>query len=271
MAFQFGQQGSTWTQSGTCTITIATSGVITFTNTFAAGDSVKFTTTGALPTGITAGTVYFVSASALSGSSFKIAGSYSSAIAGTGSVATSGTQSGVHTVTLAQTAGTMFAAGYGLQSKGYLCSLSATITDVQYFVGSGSFASSVQLAIYQGTGNTAVLQGYSTPQAVTANALNTFNMISPMSVNAGTTYSFVAIPDSGHFLYYQQQVGGYAFNSTQYTNANIVLAGVPLSSPGATSGSSTAEFIVWANGTTGPTYIPQVRRRRIYIPAFFPR
>jgi hypothetical protein len=53
-----------------------------------------FSTTGALPTGIVAGTTYYVSATSLSGSSFKI-----SATPGGAVINTTGSQSGVHSVT----------------------------------------------------------------------------------------------------------------------------------------------------------------------------
>lgn len=57
----------------------------------------KFTTTGALPTGITAGTTYWVSPSSIvAGTSFKIATTLANALAGT-FVNTSGTQSGTQT------------------------------------------------------------------------------------------------------------------------------------------------------------------------------
>lgn len=78
---------------GTPTITIASPAVVTLTNHgLVAGDQVKFTTTGALPTGITAGTAYFVIATGLTANSFQI-----SATSGGSAINTSGTQSGVHT------------------------------------------------------------------------------------------------------------------------------------------------------------------------------
>ena len=64
------------------------------TNTFVAGQTVTFTTTGALPTGVTAGQQYFVIATGLSGSVFRF-----SATLGGSAVVSTGTQSGVHTAT----------------------------------------------------------------------------------------------------------------------------------------------------------------------------
>jgi hypothetical protein len=78
----------------TVTISIATPGVVSWAgHTLVADDSVIFTTTGALPTGIVAGQAYFVSATGLvAGTSFRI-----SSVKGGALVNTSGTQSGVHT------------------------------------------------------------------------------------------------------------------------------------------------------------------------------
>lgn len=77
---------------GTCTITIAAPGVITYVgHGMAASQGVIFTTTGALPTGLTAGTVYYVK--------IPIADSFSvSATPGGENITTSGSQSGVHTL-----------------------------------------------------------------------------------------------------------------------------------------------------------------------------
>lgn len=94
--------------NATVTITIATPAVITWTShgfcfsgaggacgtTTNASTAIKFTTTGALPTGITAGTTYYLKA--IDANTFNIATSCANALAGT-FVATSGTQSGVHT------------------------------------------------------------------------------------------------------------------------------------------------------------------------------
>ncbi len=85
--------------NSTVTITIATPAVVTwtahgFTTGSIATTAVRFTTTGALPTGITANTTYYLSA--IDANTFNIATTADNAFAGT-FVATSGTQSGVHT------------------------------------------------------------------------------------------------------------------------------------------------------------------------------
>lgn len=80
---------------GNPTITIATPAVVTLSaHGLIAGDSVVFSTTGSLPTGITAATVYFVIASGLTSNAFEIA-----TVAGGSALNTSGSQSGTHTVT----------------------------------------------------------------------------------------------------------------------------------------------------------------------------
>jgi hypothetical protein len=73
------------------TTSIATPCVVTMTNDFIAGQPVRFTTTGALPTGLSTTVAYYVIAAGLSASSFRV-----STTVGGAAVNTSGTQSGVH-------------------------------------------------------------------------------------------------------------------------------------------------------------------------------
>lgn len=81
-------------KAATVTITIASPGVISWTAHGLAVDTpVKFTTTGALPTGLTAGTTYYVK-TVLSADTFTV-----SATPGGSVINTSSTQSGVHTAT----------------------------------------------------------------------------------------------------------------------------------------------------------------------------
>jgi hypothetical protein len=80
--------------SSTVTITIASPGVVTWNNHgLANGQSVVLSTTGALPTGLTAGTTYYVVAR--TANTFELA-----ATSGGAAINTSGTQSGTHTATL---------------------------------------------------------------------------------------------------------------------------------------------------------------------------
>jgi microcystin-dependent protein len=88
---------------GTFTVTIATPAVVTLAgHGFVTGDAVYLTTTGALPTGLTANTIYYVVA--INSSTFNLATTAANAYAGT-KINTTGTQSGTHTC---------FACPYGL-------------------------------------------------------------------------------------------------------------------------------------------------------------
>ena len=81
-------------KSATVTITVATPGVVTWTaHGLSVGDPVVFSTTGALPTGLTAGTTYYVK-TAPTADTFTVAATPD----GT-AITTSSTQSGVHTAT----------------------------------------------------------------------------------------------------------------------------------------------------------------------------
>jgi hypothetical protein len=87
---------STFSQyTDTVTMTIASPAVITYAgaDNFAVNDPVTFTTTGALPTGIVAGTTYYVKTVNSGTNAITIA-----ATAGGAAINTSGAQSGVHTM-----------------------------------------------------------------------------------------------------------------------------------------------------------------------------
>ena len=76
----------------TCTVTIASPGVFSATaHGLVAGDTVIFNTDGALPTGLTADTTYYVIATGLTADAFQV----STTLAGS-AVNTSGSQSGNH-------------------------------------------------------------------------------------------------------------------------------------------------------------------------------
>lgn len=76
---------------GTATITIASPAVVTSTVLYTEGAAISFSTTGALPTGITAGTTYYV---------FNVDGLTFQLLDSSGNVInTSGSQSGTHTIT----------------------------------------------------------------------------------------------------------------------------------------------------------------------------
>jgi hypothetical protein len=80
--------------SATITMTVASPGIITWTgHGLQANAQVVFTTTGALPTGLTAGTTYYVK-TVVSADTFSVA-----ATQGGTAINTTGSQSGVHTAT----------------------------------------------------------------------------------------------------------------------------------------------------------------------------
>lgn len=79
---------------GTATMTIASPCVVTFnSHGLTANDTIRFTTTGALPTGLVVGTTYYVIATGLTVNTFQL-----STTAGGSAINTSGSQSGTHTL-----------------------------------------------------------------------------------------------------------------------------------------------------------------------------
>jgi len=91
--------GDANTCGNTLTVTVASPAVITKNNHgFVAGDQVIFTTTGALPTGLTKYTRYYVLSTGLTTNSFRV-----STTSGGSAVNTSGSQSGTHFVANAYT------------------------------------------------------------------------------------------------------------------------------------------------------------------------
>jgi len=86
---------TTGATSTTVTMTIATPAVVTHSSHgLSLGDKIYLTTTGALPTGLTASTTYYVIK--IDANSYNLATSLANALAGT-KIATSGSQSGTHT------------------------------------------------------------------------------------------------------------------------------------------------------------------------------
>lgn len=79
---------------GTATMTIASPCVVSLaSHGLTANDTIRFTTTGALPTGLTVGTTYYVLSTGLTSGTFQL-----SLTAGGTAITTTGTQSGVHTL-----------------------------------------------------------------------------------------------------------------------------------------------------------------------------
>ncbi len=86
---------------GVVTITVATPGVVTLVgHKLATGDAITLATTGGLPTGLTAGTTYYVVK--VDADTFSLATTLANALAAT-KITTSSSQSGVHTASMATT------------------------------------------------------------------------------------------------------------------------------------------------------------------------
>jgi len=85
--------------SDTITVTIASPAVVTLTNhDLLPGQEIVFTTTGALPTGITSGTIYYVISAGLALNTFRFSATAPTSSAEGSAVNTTGTQSGTHTL-----------------------------------------------------------------------------------------------------------------------------------------------------------------------------
>jgi len=117
----------TGTAGQTCTISIASPAVVTMANNFVANQAVQFATTGSLPTGLTAGTIYYVSATGLSTSHFQV-----SATSGGASINTSGSQSGTQTCGPGNPAGDVYNGSTGHWAA---ASTNAWTSSILYNVG----------------------------------------------------------------------------------------------------------------------------------------
>jgi hypothetical protein len=104
--------------TATVTMTVATPCVVTHnSHGKAAGTTVTYFTTGALPTGVTSGNELFVASPTTN--DYKLAATYADAIAGTNLIASSGSQSGTHTAT--------YNCGIEMQSDLYAVNVTANL------------------------------------------------------------------------------------------------------------------------------------------------
>lgn len=111
--------GTSTEMAATATMTIAAPGLVTLnSHGLSTGDAIFFTTTGALPTGVTASTQYYVIVN--NSNSFWLATSIANAQAGT-KITTSGSQSGTHTAVYGQGAdgNAYYIALHNINSGGY--------------------------------------------------------------------------------------------------------------------------------------------------------
>jgi hypothetical protein len=155
--------------TATVTITIAAPGVVTWSNHAITGACpVVFTTSGGLPTGITASTTYWVVPTSVTSNTFQIATTVANALAGT-SITTTGSQSGVQTGT-----------GGSLLSTGTI----ADITGVALSPGDWNCWGSVQNSPGGGTTVTTVIGWMNTTTASLPTRQNTGGILN-LTVAAG--------------------------------------------------------------------------------------
>jgi microcystin-dependent protein len=115
---------------GTFTVTIASPGVFTLnSHGFAAGEPVYLTTTGALPTGLSANVIYYIASAGLTTNTFQL-----SSVPGGASINTSGSQSGTHSIRFCP---------YGLGDGSTTFGLPKTAGRYMLGDGSGSFVENV--------------------------------------------------------------------------------------------------------------------------------
>ena len=120
----------------TFTVTISTPGVLSTSLTLANGTALMLTTTGALPTGLLVGTVYYVVA--VSGTQFSLAATYNGA-----AINTTGSQSGVHSFSPRGVALTSLGGGSSVP----IIQNFILVSDVSRFVfafGTNDYSSAVQ-------------------------------------------------------------------------------------------------------------------------------
>jgi hypothetical protein len=191
------------TTTATITVTIASPGVVTWTSHPFSGTAprfdacpVVFTTTGALPTGITASTTYWVIPTTISGNNFSIATSVANAIAGT-AINTSGTQSGTQTGTAGSVLTTATAkdvTGLALTAGDWDCSASlvrnlGATTSVTLLKSSISTTSATDGTLPAGT-----MDQLATAANVMANDVS--RSVTTRMLNSATTSTFLVADDT---------------------------------------------------------------------------
>jgi hypothetical protein len=149
--------GTTNLYSGTVTISNASPAVVTLaSHGVAAGTSLVFTTTGALPTGLTAGTTYYVK-TVLSVNTFTV-----SATSGGAAINTSSAGSGVHTATFNLIRSYLLP--LDLQGKGFTSGQFTDVVVLQHIGGNAEYANTVS-AFSADTVTVTTLQSYDTGSA----------------------------------------------------------------------------------------------------------
>ena len=275
MTIQFGQNGSfgaLWTFSGSATIVTGTGAQMTglsLSQAPAAGQAVTLSSSTA---SITNGTYFVSTTPAPTTSAFGVSSTHANALAGTNVNVTSG---GTGTIAASQTTSAGPSSGWSVISPPYTCSAACTITGIGFQSTSGT-PTTLSFGLYSGTWSSATLVAQTGP-LTNVGGTNVYALTSSYAAAAGT-YILVAVPQNG-YIGIEIQNGGYFYTGNAASGAAINYGGAYVTSGGgpylvnplpALSG-NVAEFIIWADGTVGPTYYPLSRRRRTFIPIVFPR
>jgi hypothetical protein len=181
------------------TITIANPAVITKTaHGLTNSERVRFTTTGALPTGITTGVDYIITV--IDANTFKLSTSVANALAGT-DIITTGTQSGVHSYT-----NTLYGQGNGTTTQNVADARglflrgtdSSGLINTAAFYGNGSLQND-DFKSHTHTNNTGTSQGNPTLPRISSGGSNTASNIdtSPGELNVLGSFSALTINSTG--------------------------------------------------------------------------
>lgn len=214
------------TTMGNPTLTIATPAVASLTtHGLTTNDEIVFSTTGALPTGITAGRSYYVIAAGLTANAFE----FSTSVGGS-AVNTSGSQSGTHTVTKithpnngTYTISTVSAGSIVVvenltnETAGALINLTASnASKVVRFSTTGDISGIPALQYGDGSDGALLYDGYNTTLSVSPSAL-TYTLTRDIYATNMTVNSGVTINTGG----YQIFVSGVLLNSGTIQNNGI--------------------------------------------------
>lgn len=250
--FKTGFQGTA--ANGTVTMTIASPAVATFNgHGYLVNQAIVFTNAGgALPTGVTSGVVYYVIATGLTTNNFQFA-----ATPGGAAINTSGSQSGVHTVTASTTQqaaltaltlkGGSLAAQFIGAISGPSLALGGAALSGNVFAATGSAAISGALTSASLALGGAALSGNAL--AVTGSGLFSTGLTIGGNFNLTTNASTIALRNSGTFL--SSPVNGtWQFGAADAAVAVAQTLGVQ-NIAGGTSNVSGAAFSVVGSLATG--------------------
>ena len=145
-------------------------------------------------------------------------------------------------------------------------------TSIKFYYITGGSVANFQFTIIKGAGSdnagggSAVAHTASTAvSGLTANNWNTISLLTnPNILTDGSLYTIAVQADASAYLSVTSGIGYniYTTGGSYGTTPTTLASGGGHIYTGATS--------VYVDGTVGPTYYPQSRRRRIFLPAFYP-